>query len=182
MLGEPAFAAVARFAATMACVRAMIRSRWRKAMTASASLSLPGLRRDVVAHRPAGATNSAGPAIQPMRRPGRPNGFEKVPTLIARSPRSRIGGASGVAAGQVEPAVRLVAEDTRTERLGQLVDALQIGCGEHRAGRVVRRVDDDQLRVRGERASPARRGRSGSRSPAAASRGSTSQPIARGTL
>ncbi len=34
-----------------------------------------------------------------MRRPGSPNGFESVPTLMPRSPRSNIGGANGSPSG-----------------------------------------------------------------------------------
>jgi hypothetical protein len=74
--------------------------------------------------------------------------LEKVPTLIPLSPRSRIGGAQRLAARQFEPAVRLVAEDPRADRLRQGVDPPQVGGGEDRAGRVVRRVDDDQARAR----------------------------------
>ena len=41
------------------------------------------------------ATELGVAAIQPMRKPGSPKGFEKVPTLMPRSPRSRIGCAIG---------------------------------------------------------------------------------------
>ena len=41
------------------------------------------------------ATTSLGPAIQPILRPGNPNGLDIVPTLIPCPPLFRIGGAIG---------------------------------------------------------------------------------------
>ena len=93
---------------------------------------------------------SGGPAIQPMRRPDQ-MAWQRADTDAALSRieerrRERLPVRHG------QPPVRFVAEHGRPDRLGQRVDTTCRVWRQHRAGGIVRGVDDDEARLRREQA------------------------------
>ena len=117
-------------------------------------------RHDRVAHPPAGHRERLGEAVEDDRPLGHPG---------QRGDRDVLG------AVVQDPAVDLVGEDPQVVLDGERGDPLEVAAGQHAAGRVGRRVDDEDARPRRDERRPARRRRGGSRSPS----GSGSAPASR---
>ena len=104
---------------------------------------------DVVTHAPAPTHNLLRPrnpaSAEPRqaKRLGERPGADGAWSAIPHRPRQRRH------AREFQPAVGLVAQDPGIKRFGKGVDFIQLLIAQHRPGRVMGGVDDNQLRARG---------------------------------